>query len=96
MSSNRLKTSEISDKFPTLTLSEFSRLLLQRWKFITVFTFACAFSTAAITLMIPNKYTATATILPASLTSKTSGLLSLTGDIPGLDMLGANLGDNSP
>ncbi len=94
MLSNRLETSEIPDNL--LTLSEFTQLLLRKWRFIAVFTFACMFSTAVVALLIPNQYTAKSTILPASANPGAAGGLLSANDVPMLDMLSLNLGDNSP
>ncbi len=98
MSSNRLESqgsSTIDNSESRLSLTDAIEVLSSRWKFIGMFAFACAVTTAAITLFIPNKYTAKSTILPTTNDYQTSGLMSLAEGIPGLDMMGLNLGGQS-
>ncbi len=80
----------------TLTIEKAIKIALKRWKFIAVFGFICAVLTAGFSLTIPNKYSAKGTILPGGRDSGGGSLLSLAGNIPGLDMMGLGIGDNSP
>ncbi len=79
-----------------MTLSQAFGLLLNRWKPITIFALGVGICTALITLLIPNEYTATASILPSSNENKAGGLLSLADGIPNLDMSAMGLSDKSP
>ncbi|UCD63161.1 MAG: hypothetical protein JSW34_10455, partial [Candidatus Zixiibacteriota bacterium] len=91
----------ISDDFPTkpsqtTDLRSVMRLGLQSWRFIAVFALACALGTAVVSLFVPDRYTATATTLPASSDVAAGGLLSMAEAMSGLEMIGLGGPNKSP
>lgn len=84
-----------TDRF-NLSFSEVVRIVLSRWKFVSCFALGTAICTAVIVLFIPNKYTATATILPGSSDSSRKGALSLNEMIPDLGSMGMSFWEKSP
>lgn len=95
MPSNRINELDEESVQYRLNFNDVIDIVTRRWKFIGLFAIACAFTTAAITLLIPNKYTARSTILPTTNEYQSSSLMSLAEGIPGLDMMGLNLGGQS-
>jgi len=79
-----------------LPLGESLKLLINRWRFIAMLSFACALTAAIISLLIPNKYTAVTTSLPAGGDNKSGGIMSFVENTPGLEMLGLNSDKNAP
>lgn len=70
-------------------------LIFKHWQFVVCFALACAIIAGCISFLVPNRYTATASILPTSSNAGASGLLSMAENIPGID-LSAISGDKSP
>lgn len=85
---------ESTDKH-TITLGLVTALGLRHWKFVAGFAVACAVLAAGISLVIPNKYTATSTILPISDPLETGLFRALAQDLPGFDMLGSQQGNST-
>lgn len=96
MTSDRLYESQPQTGQFTLSLSEVVRIVLSRWKFVFCFALATAICTAIIILFVPNKYTATATILPTMSDFSTGGKLSMVEGLPDLGSMGISIRDRSP
>jgi uncharacterized protein involved in exopolysaccharide biosynthesis len=96
MTSERFYESQPQTGQLTLSLSEVVRIVLSRWKFVFCFALGTAICTAIIILFVPNKYTATATILPASSDFGTKGMSSIAEEIPTLEAIGRSFGERSP
>jgi uncharacterized protein involved in exopolysaccharide biosynthesis len=66
--SNTLKENEIQSAIladgRSLDLRAIERLCMARWRFILTISFLCALTAGAVSFLIPNRYTATASILP--------------------------------
>ena len=78
-----------------LTLENSLKAILRDWRFLLAVGLLFGFVAGVIALLIPNQYTASASILPNSAQSA-NGLMSLSQDIQGIDLGGINLSDKSP
>jgi uncharacterized protein involved in exopolysaccharide biosynthesis len=98
--SNTLKENEIQSAVladgRSLDLRAIERLCMARWRFILTISFLCALTAGAVSFLIPNRYTATASILPTVNGGGSSGLLSLAENIPGLDLSTIASAEKSP
>ncbi len=79
-----------------VSLSEALKITLKNIRFVLLFAFAVAVCAAAISLLIPNQYTATTTILPPSGDSRPGGLASMLESSPALEMISFGQEKNSP
>ena len=96
MTSNRLYESKQEMFRFNLSFSEVVRIVLSRWKFVSLFVLGTAICTAIIVLLIPNKYTATSTILPTSTDLTKKGAFSLNEMMPDLGSMGMSFWEKSP
>lgn len=95
MSENRIQ--EITSPTPAaLDFRAIIRLGLLRWRLVLMVATGCAFAAGLISLFVPNRYTATASILPTTNSGGASSLLSLAENIPGLDLSSLGSTDKSP
>jgi uncharacterized protein involved in exopolysaccharide biosynthesis len=95
LSENRIK----QQVQPAIAIFDFQAvwpLIKNRWRFLLKFGIACAVVAGAISFLVPNRYTATATILPTTNGGVSGGLLSLAENIPGLDLSSLGSAEKSP
>jgi uncharacterized protein involved in exopolysaccharide biosynthesis len=95
LSENRIQQISPLAANPT-ELRLIGQLVLTRWRFILLGAFACAIMAGSISLLLSNRYTATATILPTTNGGGASGLLSLAESIPGIDLSSLGSAEKSP
>jgi uncharacterized protein involved in exopolysaccharide biosynthesis len=79
----------------SISLRDAFNIILRNRRFVAVFTGACTLFTALFVLFIPNKYMAKSTIMPSTGDYQSGGLLSLADNVPGLELMGLNLGQQS-
>ncbi|MCP4582574.1 MAG: hypothetical protein GY839_13275 [candidate division Zixibacteria bacterium] len=96
MSIKEYNSTKEQNRLTPLTLTEVFEVILHKFKFVALFSIGCAMCSALIIVIIPNKYTARSTILPTVNNLQSGGMLSLPDGIPGMEMMGINLGQNSP
>ncbi|MEE9552854.1 MAG: GNVR domain-containing protein [candidate division Zixibacteria bacterium] len=79
-----------------LTLSQGAVIAFRNRKFVAFVAFASAVVAALMTLLIPNRYTATTTTLPVFSDVKTGGITSLLEASPALEMMNLGADKKSP
>ncbi len=85
---------QISDAKPTHTLKTAVAILVLRWRLVLIWGL-CGFAAAALlSFLVPNKYTATTSILPLTDSQQNGGLMKLAEGISGLDFI--TLPEKSP
>ncbi len=81
---------------PLVDFNGVMRIGITHWRFIFVISFLCAMAAGAISFLVPNRYTATASILPTINGGSYSSLLSMAENIPGLDLTSISPSEKSP
>jgi uncharacterized protein involved in exopolysaccharide biosynthesis len=95
MTENRIGPDAAANRNSGLKLADATIIVMKNRRFVGLFTVACAMATMLLVLLVPNKYTAQSTIMPAGGDIQGGGLLSLADNVPGLEMMGLNLGGQS-
>ena len=96
MSTERFNLEGSSRQTSPVTFEQLFQLCVKRYRFVLGLAIACAVLTAGVSLLVPNKYTATATTLPTSSGGSYNGLMALADKVPGLDMMGLGTSNQSP
>jgi uncharacterized protein involved in exopolysaccharide biosynthesis len=81
---------------PLVDFNELMRIGIARWRLIFMISFLCALAAGSISFLIPNRYTATASILPTINGGSHNSLLSMAENIPGLDLSSISPAEKSP
>jgi uncharacterized protein involved in exopolysaccharide biosynthesis len=89
------KASGVAPIHDDVSLSELTDILLKQKKFIATTTFAVAISSALISLLLPDVYTATAKVLPPQQSHSTASVLA--NQLSGLaGLVGGSVGIKNP
>lgn len=95
MGENRIQ--QIASKpGPLVDFNGVMRIGINNWRLIFVISFFCALAAGLISFLVPNRYTATASILPTTNGGSHGSLLSMAENIPGLDLSSINPSEKSP